>query len=123
MPPNPNPIDGRYQHIINADQRNAQYRKIIASIVAEHTDCFRCRLLSFCEPKCVSWNLIASTLNTTGVPTPSYANKGLQIKQHKLVPEDIPDHLVSTYRQQIDELDTGIWNSIQVRRTLRLQGR
>jgi radical SAM protein with 4Fe4S-binding SPASM domain len=69
MPPNPNPIEGRYQHTINAEQRNAQFRKIIQSIVADHTDCFRCRMLSFCEPKCVSWKQIVGTLNTAGVPT------------------------------------------------------
>jgi radical SAM protein with 4Fe4S-binding SPASM domain len=69
MPPNPNPIEGRYQHTINAEQRNAKYRKIIQSIVADNTDCFRCRMLSFCDPKCVSWNQIVGTPNTKDVPT------------------------------------------------------
>ena len=121
--PNPNPIDGRYQHTINADQRNAQYRKIIQSIVADHTECYRCRMLSFCDPKCVSWNQIVGTLNTTGVPTPAKARKGLSIEQHKLIPPNLPDHQIPAYRQRVEKLDTGVWDSIQVRRVFRLQGR
>jgi len=123
MPPNPNPIDGRYQHTINADQRNAQYRKIIQSIVADHTECFRCRMLSFCDPKCVSWNQIVGTLNTTGVPTPARVRKGLQIRQYKLIPPEVPDHQISAYRHEVAKIDTGIWDSIQVKRALRLQGK
>ena len=123
MPPNPNPIDGRYQHTINADQRNAQYRKIIQSIVADHTECFRCRMLSFCDPKCVSWNQIVGTLNTTGVPTPARVRKGLQIRQYKLIPPEVPDHQISAYRHELEKIDTGIWESSQVKRALRLQGK
>jgi hypothetical protein len=120
MPPNPNPIEGRYQHTINAEQRNAKYRQIIQSIVADHTDCFRCRMLSFCDPKCVSWNQIVGTLNTTGVPTPSRARRGMSIRQYNLIPEDVPDHLIPAYRQMVEKIDTGVWDAIQVKRTLRI---
>lgn len=118
MPSNPNPFEGRYQHTINAEQKNTQYRKIIQSIVADHTDCFRCRLLSFCEPKCVSWNQIVGTLNTTGVPTPSRARKGIPIRQYNLIPEDVPDDLIPAYRQAVAKIHTGVWDAIQVKRTL-----
>lgn len=121
--PNPNPEDGRYQQTVNADQRNAKYRKIISSIIADHTECLRCRTLSFCEPKCVSWKQIVGTLNTTGVPTPSRARKGLPIEQLKLIPEHTPDHLVGVVREELQKFDTGVWDDIQVKRTLRLQGR
>ena len=121
--PNPNPDDGRYQQTINADERNKKYRKIISSIVAEHTECFRCKTLSFCEPKCISWKQIVGTLNTYGVPTPARARKGLPIEPMKLIPEDTPDHLVPSVREDLQKLDTGVWDDIQVKRTLRLQGR
>ena len=120
--PNPNPIDGRYQHTIDADQRNAKYRKIIQAIIAEHTDCFRCRMLNFCEPKCVSYRLIVSVLNTTGVPTPAVARRGIEIKQHKLLPENTPDEMVPHVRKILNSIQTGTWDSIQLKRTLRLQG-
>lgn len=79
--------------------------------------------MSFCEPKCVSWKQIVGTLNTTGVPTPSRARKGLPIEQLKLIPEDTPDHLVGVVREELQKFDTGVWDDIQVKRTLRLQGR
>ena len=75
-------------------------------------------MLSFCEPKCVSWNKIVGTLNTTGVPTPSRARKGMLITQYKLIPEDVPDHLIPVYRQEVAKIDTGVWDAIQVKRTL-----
>ena len=87
---------------------------------ADHTDCFRCRMLSFCDPKCVSWNQIVGTLNTTGVPTPSRARRGMSIRQYNLIPEDVPDDLIPAYRQAVAKIDTGVWDAIQVKRTLRI---
>lgn len=121
--PNPNPIEGRYQQTIDADARNGKYRQIIQSIVADQTDCFRCRMLNFCEPKCVSYRQIVSILNTTGVPTPAVARKGMKIAQHKLLPENTPDKLVPILRDKLNSVDTGVWDTIQLKRTLRLQGR
>ena len=121
--PNPNPVDGRFQNTINADKRNKEYRKIISAVVAEQTDCMRCKMLSFCGDGCVSWSQIAGALNTTGVPTPKIARKGLPIEQLKLIPEDTPDHLVGVVRDELHKLDTGVWDRIQVKRTMRLQGR
>ena len=125
--PNPNPIDGRYQNTVNADARNAQYRKIIQQFISEQTTCLRCRTLSFCEPKCVSWNSIVGMLNTTGVPTPSRARKGMPIKQLKLLPEGLPedasDDLVSQVIRELNKQDTGVWDSVQVKRVMRVQGK
>lgn len=116
---NSNPIDARYRNSKQASHRNLKYKMIIREIVAEQTDCFRCKSLSFCEPKCVSWRKIVSILNTTKVPTPARARKGIEIKQHALIPKEVPDHLVATYREKVSEIDTGVWDSIQVKRIVK----
>ena len=118
--PNINPINGRYKQSCTADARNLLYRNIIKEIISERTDCFRCRMLTFCDPKCVSWRAIVSILNTTKVPTPARARKGLEIKQYALIPKEVPDELVAKYREEISKVDTGTWDSIQVKRIVNL---
>ena len=114
--PNINPINGRYKQSSNADARNVIYRKIIKEIVADYTDCYRCRMLSFCNPKCVSFRKIVSVLNHTKVPTPAHARKGVEIKQYALIPPEVPNHLIASYRHEVSKIDTGVWDSIQVKR-------
>jgi hypothetical protein len=54
------------------------------------------------------------------VPTPARARKGLEIKQYALIPKEVPDELVAKYREEISKVDTGTWDSIQVKRIVNL---
>lgn len=116
---NNNPLDARNKKSHYASQQNAIYKVLIQKIIAEQTNCYRCYMLSFCEPKCVSWRKIVSILNTTKVPTPARARKGLEIKQYALIPKEVPDELVTRYREEVSKIDTGIWDSIQVKRIVK----